>query len=76
MAVGTSITVVFAATNGGTAYYQTAIQIDGSTQTVRWQGGSTPTSGNVSSVDIYTMTIFKTSATPTYSVFASQVRFA
>jgi hypothetical protein len=76
MAVGTSITVVFAATNSTTAYYQTAIQIDGLTQTVRYQGGSAPTAGNVSSVDIYTVTIFKTAATPTYSVFASQVRFA
>ena len=76
MAVGTAITVVFAATNSTTAYYQTAIQVDGATQTVRWQGGSAPASGNTSSVDIYTMTVFKTSATPTYSVFASQVRFA
>ena len=76
MAVGTAVTVVFAATNSTTAYYQTTIQVDGLTQTVRWQGGAAPTTGNVSSVDIYTMTVFKTSATPTYSVFASQVKFA
>jgi hypothetical protein len=75
MATGTSITVVFAATNGGSAYYQTAIQIDGLTQTVRYQGGAAPTAGNTSSVDIYTATIFKTGSA-TYSVFASQVKFA
>jgi hypothetical protein len=75
MTIGTAITVVFAATNSTTAYYQTAIQVDGLTQTVRWQGGSAPTSGNTSAVDVYTVTIFKT-ASATYSLLASQVKFA
>lgn len=76
LAVGDSITVVFMNTNGGTAYYPTAYQIDGSAVTPKWQGGFAPTSGNASSIDAYTLTIIKTAATPTYTVFASQVRFA
>jgi hypothetical protein len=63
-------------TNGGTAYYPTAYQIDGSAVTPRWQGGAAPTAGNVSSIDAYSITIVKTAATPTYIVLASQTKFA
>jgi len=78
MDVGDSVTVVFTSANGATAYYQTSLQIDGTTTgvTTRWQGGIAPTAGNASSVDVYTFNILKTAATPTYSVFASQTRFA
>ena len=76
LAVGDSITVVFLATNGSTAYYPTAYQIDGSSVTPKWQGGSAPSSGNASSIDAYSLTIIKTAATPTYTVFASQTKFA
>jgi hypothetical protein len=60
-----------------TPYYPTAFQIDGATAgvTVRWQGGSAPTSGNTNSIDSYTFTIIKT-ASATYTVIASQTRFA
>lgn len=74
--VGDSITVAFAATQGATPYYQSAFQVDGSAVTPKWQGGSAPTSGNASGVDIYVLTIIKTAATPTYAVFASQSQFA
>lgn len=76
LSTGTSITIAFLVTNGSTAYYQTGFQLDGSTQTVRWQGGSAPTSGNANSVDAYTFTIIKTAATPTYTVLGQQTRFA
>ena len=78
MDVGDSITVVFMATNGATPYYNTSVQIDGTTTgvTTKWQGGLAPTAGNASSVDIYTYNIIKTAATPTYSVFASLTKFA
>lgn len=76
LAVGDSVTVVFAVTQGGTAYYGSAFQIDGSAVTPEWQGGSAPTSGNASSVDVYVYTIIKTAATPTYTVLASQTQFA
>ena len=74
--VGESVTAVFAATNGGTAYYASAFQVDGSSVTPKWSGGSAPSAGTASSVDIYVFTIIKTAATPTYEVFASVTAFA
>jgi len=76
MDVGDSLTVVFLVTQGSTAYYNSAVQIDGTSVTPKWQGGSAPTAGNASSIDVYTYTIIKTAATPTYTVFASQTKFA
>jgi hypothetical protein len=77
LSVGQSATVAFLVTNGSNAYYPTAFQVDGTTSgvTVRWQGGIAPSSGNASSIDSYTFTIIKT-ASATYTVLASQVRFA
>jgi hypothetical protein len=69
------VTLVFLNTNGGTAYYNSAFQVDGSSVTPKWQGGSAPTQGTASSVDIYTYTIVKTGSSA-YSVFASQTAFA
>ncbi len=69
--VGDSITCNFMVTNGGTAYYCTAVQVDGVGQTVKWSGGTAPASGNASSVDVYSVTVVKTAATPTYTVFAA-----
>jgi hypothetical protein len=74
MATGESITVVFLVTNGSTAYYNNVVQIDGTTVTPKWQGGSAPTVGNASSVDAYSYSIVKTGSA-TYTVFASQVQF-
>lgn len=77
LAVGDSLTVAFIVTNGGTAYYQTAFQIDGSSVTPKWSGGTAPASGNASSIDVYSFTIVKTAATPTYTVFgAGPVKYA
>jgi hypothetical protein len=67
---------VFAATQGATAYYASAFQVDGSSVTPLWSGGSAPSAGTASSVDIYVFTIIKTAATPTYEVFASVTAFA
>jgi len=76
LAVGDAITVIFLATNGATAYYPTVYQIDGSAVTPKWQGGTAPTAGSASSIDAYSLTIIKTAATPTYTVLASQTKFA
>lgn len=73
---GDSVTIAFAVTQGATAYYASAFQIDGSSVTPEWQGGNAPTGGNASSIDAYVYTIIKTAATPTYTVLASQTRFA
>jgi hypothetical protein len=75
MSVGETTTVVFSCTNGATAYYLTALTIDGNAQTVRWQGGTAPTSGNPSSIDVYSFAITKT-ASATFVVYGSQTRFA
>ena len=71
-----SITIAFLVTNGATAYYQTGLLIDGVSVTPKWQNGAAPTSGNINSIDIYSYTIIKTSSTPTYTVLASQTKFA
>lgn len=75
MATGQAITVVFLATNGPTAYYNSAVQVDGSSVTPKYQGGTAWTSGNASSIDAYVYTIIKTGAA-TFTVLASQTRFA
>lgn len=76
LAVGQAVTVVFLNTNGTTAYYPSTIQIDGTTVTPKWQGGTAVAAGNASSIDAYVFTIIKTSSTPSYLVLASQTKFA
>jgi len=75
LATGECVTVAFLVTQGGTAYYNSAVQVDGASVTPKWQGGTAPTSGNVSSVDAYVYTIVKTGAAA-FTVFASQTKFA
>jgi hypothetical protein len=74
---GESISATFLVTQGSTAYYNSSVQIDGTTSgvTTEWQGGTAPTSGNASSVDSYTYVIIKT-ASATFTVLASQTKFA
>ena len=75
MATGESISATFLVTQGATAYYNSAVQVDGSSVTPKWQGGTAPTSGNTSSVDTYTYVIVKTGSA-TFTVLASQTQFA
>jgi hypothetical protein len=75
MSTGQSLSATFLVTNGATAYYNSVVQVDGSTVTPKWQGGSAPTSGNASSVDSYTYVIIKTGSA-TFTVLASQTKFA
>ena len=75
MDTGESITVAHLVTQGGTAYYNNAFQIDGSSVTPEWQGGAAPTAGNVNSVDVYQYTIIKT-GDAAFTAFASQTAFA
>lgn len=74
--VGDSVTLVALVTNGATAYYINNIYIDNTSTTVKWSGGSAPTSGNANAIDAYTFTIIKTATTPAYIVLASQSKFA
>ena len=75
MDTGESLTVVHMVTQGGTAYYNSAVQVDGSAVTPEWQGGSAPDAGNTNSVDIYSYTVIKT-GDAAFTVFASQTQFA
>lgn len=73
LSTGQTVSVTFMVTQGATAYYNTAVTIDGSPVTPKWQGVA-PAFGNVSSVDVYTYAIIKT-ANATFTVFASQTKF-
>jgi hypothetical protein len=75
MTTGQMITVAFLVTQGSTAYYNSAVTVDSTSVTPKWQGGVAPAAGNVSSIDIYTYTIIKTAAA-TFTVLASQTKFA
>ena len=75
MSIGEALTVVFLVTQGSTAYYNSAFQVDGSSVTPKWQGGSAPTEGTASGVDAYTYNIIKT-ADATFTVLASIADFA
>jgi len=74
MSTGQALTVVFLVTQGSTAYYNNTVQIDGSSVTPKYQGGTAWTAGNASSIDAYSYTIVKTGSA-TFTVFAAQTQF-
>jgi hypothetical protein len=75
MSTGQSVTVAFLVTQGATAYYNNVVQVDGSSVTPKYQGGTAWAAGNASSIDAYVYTIVKTGSAA-FTVFASQTRFA
>jgi len=75
MATGESMTVAFLVTQGSTAYYNSAVQVDGNSVTPKYQGGTAWAAGNASSVDVYSYTIIKTGSAA-FTVFAAQTKFA
>ena len=75
MSTGESLSATFLVTNGATAYYNSAVTVDGVSVTPKWQGGTAPTSGNASSIDSYTYVIIKTGSA-TFTILASQTKFA
>jgi hypothetical protein len=75
MDIGNTMTFVFRNTNGATPYYPNVIQIDGTTVTPKWLGGTAPSAGNASSIDVYSFVITKT-ANATFTVLASVSKFA
>ena len=74
LSTGQSVTVAFLVTQGATAYYNTTVQVDGTSITPKWQGGTAPTAGNASSIDSYAYTIVKTGPAA-FTVFAAQTQF-
>jgi hypothetical protein len=75
MATGESVTAAFLVTQGATAYYNSAVQVDGTTSgvTTVWLGGA-PTAGNASGIDSYRYLIIKV-ADATFTVLASVTQF-
>ena len=70
----TTVFTLYSAQNSA-SYYMTDFQIDGSSQTELWNGGSAPSAGTASGVDVYTFNIMKT-ADATFTVFANFANFA
>jgi len=75
MDTGESVTIAHIVKQGSSAYYNNVVQIDGSSVTPEWQGGSAPSGGNVNSLDVYTYTIIKTGSA-TFTVLAAQTQYA
>lgn len=75
LSTGNSVTATMLVTNGVTAYKVSNVQIDGVTVTPKWAGGLAPTNGNITSVDLYSFTIIKTSSL-NYTVLASLQKYA
>jgi hypothetical protein len=75
MSTGQSMTVAFLVTQGATAYYNSAVQVDGTTSgvTTRWLGGA-PTAGNASGIDSYRFLLLKTGSA-TFTILASVTQF-
>jgi len=75
MSTGQSVTAAFLVTQGSTAYYNSVVQVDGTTVTPKYQGGTAYAAGNASAVDVYMYTIVKTGSAA-FTVFTSQTKFA
>lgn len=76
MTTGESMTVAYLATQlSSNTFYQSAFQVDGASVTPKWQGGTAPSAGNATSIDLYAFTIIKTAAN-TYTVLGSQTQYA
>ena len=70
-----SVSASLVTAQGATAYYNSLVQVDGSTVVPKWQGGTAPTTGNANSTDTYVYVVMK-SAANTYTILASQTKFA
>ena len=75
MATGDILTVTFAVTQGGTAYYNSAVQVDGNSVTPKYGGGTAWSSGTASGIDSYTYTIIKTGSAA-FTVLVDRRTFA
>ena len=75
MATGQAITFSLLITNT-TAYYVNAVQVDGSAVTPKWSGGTAPSAGNASAVDIYSFTVLKTGSAAFTVLAAGPIKYA
>ena len=77
MTTGQAISFALLITNT-TAYYANSIQVDGTTSgvTTKWSGGTAPSAGNASAVDIYQFTILKTGSATFTVLAAGPIKYA
>lgn len=75
LSTGQSITSAVIVTTGSTAYRIANVQIDGTSITPKWSGGSAPTA-SANSVEAYSFTIIKNAANAQYTVLGSKTQFA
>jgi hypothetical protein len=75
LSVGNSMVATYMMKTGSTAYTITNVSIDGTAQSIRWAGNTTPNTYPSSNTS-FVFTIVKTAATPTYAVFGSSTRYA
>ena len=72
--VGESVTVTLITFANNASNYCSGLEIDGTNQTnINWIGGSAPSDGGTTGVDIYTFNIIKTNAN-TYTVIGNQTK--
>ena len=74
MNVGQTTVLTVYSVSSNASYYLTDFQIDGSSITEKWNGGSAPSAGTASGTDVYTFNIMKT-ADATFTVFATFSNF-
>lgn len=72
--VNRTISVALILDQGATAYMPTAVQIDGTAQTILWQGGSAP-SGTASGTDVVSFTLIRRSNS-TWKVIGSATSYS
>lgn len=66
MAIGQTVTLAIEVPQGATAYYCTTVTVDGAgTSQLKWFG-AIPVAGNISGIDVYTITIYKKAASTFY----------
>ena len=75
LTIGQSISVVFMMTNGSSAYYVSTVQVDGTTVTPKYSGGTAPTGGDTNAIDVYSFTVIKT-GNAAFAVLGSQTKFS
>lgn len=76
LSTGNTASMAILVTNNNLPRYVQTVQVDGTTSgvTTKWLGGSAPSSGNSSNIDVYSFSVIKTGASA-YTVLASQSQF-
>ena len=74
MSTNQTMTIVFSVTNNSLAFRVANLQIDGTSITPKWSGGSAPTA-SANSIDSYAFSIIKTGSAA-YTVLGSKTQFA